>query len=619
MSGLTSYGSAKPTLQGGRSPRLSVPCWGNSSVQGSPENENGVPSPVSIPGRDSAMEAVNESDSLWNSGSMTNYGSIVASPPSHIPPMGPPSLELPDPALSPNEEQFPRHNRAWRHSRFNPNPHVTPPASTRLNAKPEGTPKAHTPLMSSQLLPKHRNLFKPRRIASTPDGGSAPSHPSRLRRMFSATGIESPQNGDVPMEAYKEYDIRQAEYFAFLDKELNKIEAFYKMKEAEAAERLLLLRQQLHEMRDRRMEELRAEHIVRERARAQEERLESSDWPTDPRHQHNINVSGALRWLQPIENVIGTRNTRIGKVTKSLQQYGSPTGPQAQHSAGANHPESWRDFTRRPTHSDDVPYRAAKRKLKLALQEFYRGLELLKSYALLNRTAFRKINKKYDKAIKARPVGRYMSEKVNKAWFVQSEVLEGQIVAVEDLYARYFERGNHKVAAGKLRSKTTKAGDFAGSVFRNGLLIAAGLVFGIQGLVYGAEKLDDSNTRIRTGATFLLQVGAIPLYYLLHLLIVEQIYAGYFLALFLFLMFCIDCRIWTKAKINYVFIFEFDSRHNIDWHQLAEVNLYSVSTCNTANFRCSCHVHCYFCWDSSFGLLFSKLVIMLCICIGRWS
>jgi hypothetical protein len=25
------------------------------------------------------------------------------------------------------------------------------------------------------------------------------------------------------------------------------------------------------------------------------------------------------------------------------------------------------------------------------------------------------------------------------------------------------------------------------------------------------------------------------------------------------------------AKINYPFIFEFDSRHNLDWHQLAEV------------------------------------------------
>ncbi len=31
------------------------------------------------------------------------------------------------------------------------------------------------------------------------------------------------------------------------------------------------------------------------------------------------------------------------------------------------------------------------------------------------------------------------------------------------------------------------------------------------------------------------------------------------------------------AKINYPFIFEFDSRHNLDWHQLAEVSVLIVS------------------------------------------
>ena len=51
-----------------------------------------------------------------------------------------------------------------------------------------------------------------------------------------------------------------------------------------------------------------------------------------------------------------------------------------------------------------------------------------------------------------------------------------------------------------------------------------------------------------------------------------QIYGGYFLGLFLFLLFCLDCKVWTRAKINYPFIFEFDSRHNLDWRQLAEVS-----------------------------------------------
>ena len=429
--------------------------------------------------------------------------------------MGPPSLELPDPALSPNEEQFPRHNRAWRHSRFNPNPHTTPPSSNRLNPNPgDGADGRVTslPSRSSYIVPKHRTVLTPRRTFSTPGGGTALSHPSRLRRMFSSAGADSPQVNGVPLEAYKDYDVRQAEYFTFLDKELAKIEAFYKMKEAEASERLQLLRQQLHELRDRRLEEVRAEQAAREEANAEQRRQAALNAVKDPSDGHKRSVSGALKWIRPIENAVGVHSTRVGKVTKSLQRWGSPSGPTAPDLPSPVRPEGWRDFSRRPTHPDDVPYRSAKRKLKLALQEFYRGLELLKSYALLNRTAFRKINKKYDKAIKARPTGRYMSEKVNKAWFVQSEVLEGQIVAVEDLYARYFERGNHKVAVGKLRSKAANASDFSGSIFRNGLFIAAGLVFGVQGLVYGAEKLDSPDLSTVTNTSYLLQVSLLSVF-----------------------------------------------------------------------------------------------------------
>jgi hypothetical protein len=42
--------------------------------------------------------------------------------------------------------------------------------------------------------------------------------------------------------------------------------------------------------------------------------------------------------------------------------------------------------------------------------------------------------------------------------------------------------------------------------------------------------------------------------------------------LFLMLLFCVDCKLWNLYKINYVFIFEFDTRHHLDWRQLAEVS-----------------------------------------------
>ncbi|KAL8688103.1 MAG: hypothetical protein Q9218_005904 [Villophora microphyllina] len=514
----------------------------------SPSKASPVPIKKNVPTESSARD----SSTAWDSGAVTNYGSIIASPPTRNLPFRPPSLELPDPALSPEEESYARHNRAWRQSHLNP--YTTPPIrhATNHSAHPYEIGPTHTPpKTTTSLLPRHRGIFKPRRTASGPAGVGSPDRPRLIRRIFSTTGVESPQIGDVPLAGYKEFDTRQAEFEKYLDTELDKIESFYKMKEQQASERLLVLRQQLHEMRDRRVEEVRAMQRARDAQKREQDRLRAEGVDGANGALSNEPGGPSLDWRHPIESALGVGH-HLGKNTKALINMGPADHHVKEHEAQAQMDR--RDFQRRPTYADDVPYRAAKRKLRLALQEFYRGLELLKSYALLNRTAFRKINKKYDKVVKARPTQRFMTEKVNKAWFVQSEVLEGQIVAVEDLYARYFERGNHKVAVGKLRSKSTRAGDQTGSVFRNGLLLAAGAVFGVQGLVYGAEKLADPDDVIRINTSYLL-----------------QIYGGYFLSLLLVLFFCLDCRIWTRAKINYVFIFEFDPRHNLNWHQLCEL------------------------------------------------
>ncbi|KAL8705711.1 MAG: hypothetical protein Q9201_001186 [Fulgogasparrea decipioides] len=463
------------------------------------------PQPMAIKNTIPSESSARDSSTAWDSGAVTNYGSIISSPPTRNLPFRPPSLELPDPALPPDEAFFAQHNRAWRQSHLNP--HVTPPlrqANTSPHPYEVGT--THTPpKATSTLLPRRRNIFKPRRTASIPAAAGSPDRPRLIRRIFSTTGVESPQLGDVPLAGYKEVDTRQAEFEKYLDSELDKIESFYKMKEQQASERLLVLRQQLHEMRDRRVEEVHAMQRARDHQKREQERLRAQgvDGLGSASAGTGNGHGPTLDWRHPVNSVLGVGH-RVGENTKVLVNMGRAGHDPKKSDAQAQ--MSHQDFQRRPTHSDDVPYRSAKRKLRLALQEFYRGLELLKSYALLNRTAFRKINKKYDKVVKARPTGRFMSEKVNKAWFVQSEVLEGLIVAVEDLYARYFERGNHKVAVGKLRSKSARACDYTGSVFRNGLLFAAGAVFGVQGLVYGAKHLVDSDPVVKVNTSYLLQV-----------------------------------------------------------------------------------------------------------------
>ncbi|KAL5090946.1 hypothetical protein Trisim1_012446 [Trichoderma cf. simile WF8] len=293
-----------------------------------------------------------------------------------------------------------------------------------------------------------------------------------------------------------------------------------------------MLREQLHEMRNRRIQEINNERTNRSLSGTSNQQFGEG------------NPDKANAWIHPLKNKIFPP----GPNSKAFQNM-----PQTPHLAAGSRPRDDRmDYVRRPV-DNEVAYRTAKRKLKLAMQEFYRSLELLKSYAMLNRTAFRKLNKKYDKTVNARPPMRYMNEKVKKAWFVNSDVLEGHIKSVEDLYARYFERGNQKLAVGKLRKLHRKPKDESGSSFLNGILIGTGAVFSIQGLVYGTELLNDNDPTLSLQTSYLL-----------------QLYGGYFLMLMLFSLFCINCSIWLRNRVNYPFIFEFDQRSQLDWRQLSE-------------------------------------------------
>lgn len=290
---------------------------------------------------------------------------------------------------------------------------------------------------------------------------------------------------DPSLEARK----RQDEFFEFLDSELSKIDAFYRMKEEEANTRLKLLRQQLHVMRDQRIQEVNTAKRAAKVANAEQ--------------QNRPNGLGKLNGSRLKDTLTG--KTRFGKNTQALAAMETPRIPEREREFIVNR----RDFMRRQDpHNSEVSYRSAKRKLKHALQEFYRGIELLKGYAYLNRKAFRKINKKYDKAVNARPLLRYMNERVNKASFVQSEEVDNLMVAAEDLYARYFERGNRKIAVSKLRHTIKKFGDYSPSTFRAGLLLMAGVLFAIQALVYASQHLHSADVERQLRTSYLLQVCA---------------------------------------------------------------------------------------------------------------
>ncbi|KID87626.1 exs [Metarhizium guizhouense ARSEF 977] len=483
-----------------------------------PNRSNGSATPGSNP--ISIAAHADEDEALRGDGNDLHYGSFVPTPPKHSPlrqseDKASRDFALPAPAISASDSSGLLKPTAAIKSRN------TVPTQRRASTAEPVTARNDTVEQSPAA----------RRQSIT--GGVLAESPSQLRRILS--NAYGPMKRDMPWMdgGINEFDLvreREREFYAFLDSELEKVESFYKLKEDQAGQRLALLREQLHEMRNRRIHEI---------ASNRDNDPDNGQYTDAENSKDNLNG-----WVQPLKAKIFP----LGPNSKAFRNM--PNTPYLPASASAG--DATRDYSRR-RQKEDVSYRTAKRKLKLALQEFYRGLELLKSYALLNRTAFRKLNKKFDKAVNARPTLRYMNEKVNTAGFVNSDTLDGHIKAVEDLYARYFERGNHKLAAGKLRSLSKRSRSESGSSFINGFLIGCGLIFTVEGLVSGSQLLFDSDADLRIQTSYLL-----------------QLYAGYFLLLFMFSFFCINCFIWTKNKINYRFIFEFDQRSVLDWRRLAE-------------------------------------------------
>ena len=438
------------------------------------------------------------------------------------------TLELPEPALTEDVQgsNAPSPVSASEALRAT---QAVPPPDVQKNAYEVGRPSS----------PAKSRFPALRRLSRGNDGRPL------IRRLFSVGMplLQADKGPDINMMNIDHIREQQSEFFSFMNKELQKVESFYKEKEDAAGARLNTLREQLHEMRDRKLHE---------DSEAQQNKDSIQNAKANGHGLKGRSSSGdqLQALLNPFNKLVDQAKSNFpghhpASSTKALREMGTPVG------SGHTNPNDRGDYARRPQ-TQDIPYKSARRKLKVALLEFYRGMELLKSYALLNRTAFSKIHKKYDKAIDAHPPLRYMTETIDKAWFVRSDILDGHMRAVEDLFARYFEKGNRKVATGKLRASLGRSEDQSMTTFTNGLMIGIGAVFTIHGIIYGTRLLDNEDPVVRIQTNYLM-----------------QIYGGYLLTLYLFFWFCFDCRVWTKNKINYPFIFEFDPRHALDWRELS--------------------------------------------------
>jgi xenotropic and polytropic retrovirus receptor 1 len=258
------------------------------------------------------------------------------------------------------------------------------------------SPEAKTPQSDDSSTPISPSLpSKPLGRKSTL--GKFSNSQSNIRHVFDSlrrkTTVDSLEGVGLTIDNDLEYDEAELNFLHWLDSEINKIDEFYQQKENDAEERYKLLSAQLEALR-----RLRETH-----------RLESSETSQSVSRAEPSDAHRASWVKKPID-----------KMRASFDGLSSAM-PAADHERRVKNPE----LMAHPisTTTGYVEYRVAKRRLKQAILEFYRGMELLKGYRLLNRTGLSKILKKFDKT-SGRKISAEYTEKLKSVHFDQSDSLE---------------------------------------------------------------------------------------------------------------------------------------------------------------------------------------------------
>ncbi|KAH3757218.1 xenotropic and polytropic retrovirus receptor 1 [Pelomyxa schiedti] len=184
-------------------------------------------------------------------------------------------------------------------------------------------------------------------------------------------------------------------------------------------------------------------------------------------------------------------------------------------------------------------------KLKHGFWEFYRGLVLVQNFCTLNSEGFAKITKKYDKKFATSMKREFMRTKIETSSFFDYSVLKRLLEETEYIYAQAFSHGIWHDAMKDLRLPTKSHQSWL--TFRLGTFfgcILPLLVF----VIYWFFTVDS----FEYGRSVLI------------------VYRGICLCIMLVLMWGIDMYVWSRNRINHVFIFDFDPRHHFTFHVMFE-------------------------------------------------
>ncbi|KAF7316200.1 Signal transduction protein [Mycena indigotica] len=395
---------------------------------------------------------------------------------------------------------------------------------------------------SQRRDPFHRSTTMPASI------GSSARRTASFTRMFSSSNSRLSRRitllvGGQKPHPYSDLPLRELlpllsplelAFFTTLDAEVEKIEKFYVAREHDMKLLTNLLEQQLAELDEHRKlfnaahsvgawsTALNANALLKLKTRLQDGVAETASSKDKGKGVYNGSSKAAETPAFSTSNL-------------SLPEQTTATGAHTPGTAQL-HPSDFHD---------------AKHKLRKAVMEHYRGLEMLQNYRILNLTGIRKALKKFQKITKISAQKAYNSEKVEKTTFASAEEnLKVMMDKMEAMYAIRFTHGDKKKALERLRLGPMHKSHHV-STFWSGLLVGLALPALASGLYYSYQQA----TR-----------DAIPGWDALLL-----VYATFLIPVVFSFLVGINVLIWSNTRINYVFIFEFDLRTRMDHREYFEI------------------------------------------------
>ncbi|KAG9081541.1 hypothetical protein FRC06_005512, partial [Ceratobasidium sp. 370] len=358
---------------------------------------------------------------------------------------------------------------------------------------------------------------------------------SRHRRLYSFSGISGMRrrmttSSRVTEPTYSPWTPANVEellagigpnelaFFTAVDQELEKVEKFYSERERDAKLKVAALKEQF--------QELRGHKQISNASDAQE-----GLWPGFFHLLDSINIP------VPIPHPSSKSPDASVKTGTPQTNTGMHAGPSLVH--------------------DPDAYQRAKKKLKRAVLEFYRGLELLQNYRILNLTGFRKALKKFEKVTKIPSQSIYMRERVETRSFASGDTCDHLLREIERIYARRFEKGDEKKARARLRA-TSRQSTHHFSTFRSGMLLGLALPALAMGIYYAFQA--ERREEIPEWAALL------------------QVYAALCIPVIFSLLVGLNLIAWARARINFIFIFELDAHTVIDAREYIELPAFLFTT-----------------------------------------